>query len=771
MAIQVGGLQTDLDSIDYEVALYTDVTSKELVVDTTNFKIKLTQIRNLTRDGIVLRTLYSKLKEIWKTDSALIKLPFPMDPITDEQFDFVNGWNFDKTVNTTTKMTVDDCAGTSGVPTITTLNNFRQALNGAGTVVGITSNYAVSGTGIAPGARVIAVVSDTELTLDTPNVGPVSGTLTFWSKVDYTYNLIRTGGWSVKNASGVSTEEWANIITLGQLGPERTTKSILTTATTTNSNVITLANTTGIVVGSFVAAPGVYLGTTVVEVINTTQIRVTRTVATLAIGVVVTIRPADRVWYQISDDVNVIPEEAVLHGAIDQSIQIYGDVSNGDFDYRTPAIGRVFTREQGYTYDVATLADIGISTLTYQTYRFSLTSESDALRITHSDAEISSNGIFPTSSPYADMTITWYDEPQPRVISGSTYFFNVIIDADTTATGLFGKATAEEIYEYVQWALRRRVGVDIDADSTVTRLGFTTRELLRFEGNNLYTIYDAIDGGVYIDHFKEQDINRIVFSDNTDRQFPYVSFGTITFDTNFANDGINSKYTLFYKQINNQRHAASFVGTCSGTTLTVTNIISDSLTVGDAIVGLQPNTVIVSQSSGSTGREGNYTVNIAQAVPDKNLFAYRGTSLAYGTDHAVIVKAFSSDLSGDGSHDIRGSLNGNINFVVYDYDWDSNLQCAWIPSNRYRIGDEFRHSIFPGFPATWYRVTTAYTSGSEFSEGIDGINAVITTGPSVVLVAIGRNNAQYFKQEGIVAKSNTNLIAATSNLERNYSGT
>jgi hypothetical protein len=768
MARHAGGLQTDPDSIDYEIALFTAVTTKELVVDTTNLKIKLTQVRNLTRDGIVLKTLYSKLKEIWKSDNNLIKLPFPLEPITDEQFDFVNGWNFDQTINTTTKMTMPDCVGTSGLATVTTTNNFRTALNGAGVAVGITPNYFVSGTGIAPGAKVVSVVSDTEITLDTPHVGSVSGTLTFWSKVDYTYNLVRTGGWAVKDTAGVSIEEWAGIITLGQLGPQQITLDKLTSATTTASNIITLNNTTGIIQGSFVAAPGVYLGTTVLAVLSSSQISVTRTIASLASGVVVTIRPADRVWYQFSDDVEVYPEEAALHGAIDQSIQIYGDETAGDFDYRTPAIGRVFTREQGYTYDIATIADIGIEILTYQVYRFSLTSESDALRITHTDAEISSNGLVPTASPYADMTITWYDDAQPRVISGSTYFFNVIIDADTTASGQFGKATAEEIYEYVQWALRRREGVDIDADSTVTRLGFTTRELIRFEGNNLYTIYDESDGGVYIDHFKQDDINRIIFSDNTDRQFPYVSFGTLIFDPNFAADGANAKYTLFYKQINDRRPKAVFKGTCSGTTLTVTDIISNSISVGDTIYGGLPNTVITALGSGDGGT-GTYTVNIAQAYPEQTLTAYRGTSLAWSTDTAVIVTAFSSDLSGNGSQEIRGALTGNISHIVYDYDWDSNDQCAWLSSNRYNVGDEYRYSTFDGSPATWYRVTSAYTSGSSWSSIVDGASAVTIIGPTVILVAVGRTNGQYFRQEGVIAKSNTNLINATSNLERNYS--
>jgi hypothetical protein len=46
--------------------------------------------------GVALQTIYSFLKEEWKDDANLIKYPFPMIPITDEQFEFTNGWDLDK---------------------------------------------------------------------------------------------------------------------------------------------------------------------------------------------------------------------------------------------------------------------------------------------------------------------------------------------------------------------------------------------------------------------------------------------------------------------------------------------------------------------------------------------------------------------------------------------------------------------------------------------------------------------------------------------------
>ena len=42
--------------------------------------------------GVDLQALYSFIKEQWKSQADLIKYPFPMEAITAEQFEFINGW-------------------------------------------------------------------------------------------------------------------------------------------------------------------------------------------------------------------------------------------------------------------------------------------------------------------------------------------------------------------------------------------------------------------------------------------------------------------------------------------------------------------------------------------------------------------------------------------------------------------------------------------------------------------------------------------------------
>jgi hypothetical protein len=686
MAITVGGKIEDPDSIDYEIALYTAPTSKELVIDTTNYIIKLTRTGNLTEDGITLKCLYSKLIEIWATDAVLITLPFPINPITDESFEFINGWNLDNTINSTTKISVTSCTGYAGQYTLVTSGNFNDE--------NVFVDAYIIGANIAPGAKVYSIDSNTQISLTQPHVGDVYATATFYSDLDYTYNLIRTSGWAVKaNVGAPSSEEYAGVVGLGSFGAQGKNKTLAVTGTITSNAAILVADTSSVKVGSFVAGVNVPYGTRVVSVDSNAQFTVSKTISSMPSGALVTLRSEQRSYAQIGESYYP-PVYAIQHGPSDQPIKIYGNLTHGNYDIRTPNVAQYYLREQGYTHSQISLADIGYSTLTYQVYRGTLSNELD-IHVADNDSAISIDGITVTGSPYDKMSITWYDTPQARVINGTTCYFSVIIDADTTAE-TYGTATIDEIYTYVQWALRRDSTVDIDA-GTGSKIGLLTRELLRFVGDTLYTLYDSSDGGVYIDHFKLTDINNLVFADdsNQNRSFSYVAFGKFIFNNYLLFDAENAKYSLFYKQIN--------------------------------------------QAS---------------------------SSKAFGTRDAEIVQAFSFDPMGVGMYNITGNFAGSTTTISFDYDHDSNAQCAWLPFNSYNIDDEYYYKV--DNVTTWYRIVIPYISSSTWIPVLDGVSSIIIEGPSVVLVAIGLQQAQYISQEGVIARSDRNTIYAVAQIEKNY---
>ena len=74
----------------------TLVDTTDIVVNTTAKTIQIKTTGAVTdagaTGGVAGQCLYSWLKEKWKTNSTYIKFPFPMEAITPEQFEFINGW-------------------------------------------------------------------------------------------------------------------------------------------------------------------------------------------------------------------------------------------------------------------------------------------------------------------------------------------------------------------------------------------------------------------------------------------------------------------------------------------------------------------------------------------------------------------------------------------------------------------------------------------------------------------------------------------------------
>ena len=96
-AFNPANIIVDPDQLSATVRLAAEawVLADEVLIDTVAKKIQLGVKGTFTADGVTLKCLYSFLKEQWKNNISLIKFPFPMTPITDEQFEFYNGWNLD----------------------------------------------------------------------------------------------------------------------------------------------------------------------------------------------------------------------------------------------------------------------------------------------------------------------------------------------------------------------------------------------------------------------------------------------------------------------------------------------------------------------------------------------------------------------------------------------------------------------------------------------------------------------------------------------------
>ena len=208
-------------------------------------------------------------------------------------------------------------------------------------------------------------------------------------------------------------------------------------------------------------------------------------------------------------------------GAVNQGIQTFGDATNGNFDKRSDTL-TLYIRSQGNTYASATSTSIGLTALNYIANRFPLAEATDS-KISASDVTIAS------TAPYTGMSITY--GAVTRSIGGVSYNFNIVVNGNN--------GTTQQIYEFVQYSLRLATDIDAGAGSQV---GFLADDLMRFEGDTLKTTT-----GVAIDNFLASDRNNLVFKDTggTDRTFPFLATGTLSFNTNLVNDA-SAIFRMFF---------------------------------------------------------------------------------------------------------------------------------------------------------------------------------------------------------------------------------
>jgi len=439
------------------------------------------------------------------------------------------------------------------------------------------------------------------------------------------------------------------------------------------------------------------------------EVNASGTVTAEYVGVISlgTLNAGTQVYYQQVDGGSTT--NFVLEGVVNQAIQVYN--FTGPVDTRSYL--KLFAREQGDTYASSQLSDIGVTTMTYQVYRFPLATGDD-IKITTPDIDIDSNsdGIADVV-PYSGMTITFYDTPQARTIGTSSYNFGVIIDGNN--------GTAEEIYEFVQWSLRQTTDIDADSDSLIGRIA---PELLRFVGDTLETLFvqnpDSGGGGVFIDNFQTADINRLVFRDNLNvtRTFPFTANLTLNFSTTLQTDS-NAIYRVFFTNDDAGDNLGNDFAT-SGATIPRSNLdyttttrerTSNVSTLTTATPnGLSVGDVIEIEGVGGTGYTGVYVVSLINSTTS---FSYPNT----GSDEGN-----TADTSGV-VYKLMGGLVGGSSSVQYGYDYDTNDQ-------------------------------RGTASAGEIAP--------------ITVVAIGLSNAQYVLATGTIDRTNANIVTLTAPTERNY---
>lgn len=452
---------------DFLTGSAVDDGTKNVYINVLSGTVKLVQTGALSTDGVTLKALYSFLKEQWKNDpntQNLAAFPFPMTPITDESFEFGDGWD----------------------------------------LANDASRY-----------------------------------------------LIRTAGWTVKNKSAAAvTQKWAGIIGLGsiesndQLYFDQLSGSVNAQLTgQINQAVLILSDSNGDGNYDFNNRNSFKLfvreqGQTFDDA-NLTDI-----------GVTTMDSQAYRFPIGTATDLKITNPDNLVSGTNYPYNEILVRYFTGSFkrDVDTTNLARHF----GIVIDVGTHSGVdgaftsGQSVLTSSAGGISGSNFVGGTLVVHSGSAKGTYNLAGNVPQAGDR------------ISISTTFPSSMTSASYTLykSASLG-ATAEQIYEKVQYLLRQNTNICSVATGSVIQkniVGKTSDLLLQFVGDTLeagtLNPTSPVSGsspGVIIEGFSSADTNRLTFRDigGTNRTYPFVAVLTLNFGSNLVSD-VSASYWVYF---------------------------------------------------------------------------------------------------------------------------------------------------------------------------------------------------------------------------------
>lgn len=688
---------------------------KSVHVDTGARKIWLLSQGSLSSDGVTLQALYSFLKEEWKDDATLIPYPFPITAITPEQFELSSDWEF-------ASDGIRKLVRTGGWREIDLDDNIKREYMGIVTLgsfedSGADQAYYQVGTdptdtGAAINFTYFGPVNEPILTFK-EIIGPTAS-LNFNSSSQLTRG---SGSWitdGVKVGSQITIRDAENGGNIGTFSVTVVTALVITvsgTPFTTNAD-----DDTAVVAINYRNAVKLFLRVRDGDTNGKTyaQSNLAAIGVTSVDNKVFRFPLSNAADLKISEtDVNIAadsPYTSIVTRYFDQAFS--RDVDSGT------------DRNFGIVIDVGTHSGVDGST-----------SASGNVLTT------AEGGIITAGNPFAGGTLTIHEGSDAGVytISGNPTATTVTITTTfvnggsnqsfTLQRGTPIVATAEEIYEKVQYLLRQASDVDSTGDVVTGR---TADSLLTFVGDTLKcgtstpTNPNGGGSGVIIEGFDSGDTNRLAFVDNlgVERTYPFVAAGTVAFNANLVSDG-SAKYWMFYEYTERFTNTGFALSSASGSTATLTSSTTDlttELASGDYIA-LSGFTDAANngvwECTGAPAGSGPWTVALRKYDGDTVANQSSGASISLDKNPVNSPDAIIVD-DNDGA-DITGTIIGaTVNFT---FDYDGNNQGG----------------------------------------------RTVATDAVVRLRAIGLNTAQFVESTGTITRATGLSFSLVASLERNYS--
>jgi hypothetical protein len=512
----------------------TDDSSTEVYINTSAKTVKLVANGDLSTDGVTLKCLYSFLKEEWRNDpnsKNLAAFPFPLTPITDESFEFGEGWDFADntsrylirtagwTVKNVSGNTTQKWAGIIGLGTIESDDQlyFQQATGGAAANVQLTGQI----------NQAVQIYRDDDGDANTAEGSDFNYT-------GYFKLFVREAAQLYDSASlddiGVTTMD--SIAYRFPISTGTDLKIQANDAIVALSSAISAASWTGgVATIDTTAAHGVA---------NQSFVRITDVVPDgYNVRGIATVTDANSFTIAIASDPGSYTSGGNVHSMYyDIRVRYFDQAFSRDVDSTTE-------RDFGIVIDVGTHSGVDGAT----TLGGTVLTTAEAGIDTSANLYVGGNLVVHEGNNAGTYVISAANSTAFTINSAT--WANTLTNLSFTAYPPTAKAIpadAEDIYTKVQYLLRQPSDIDSTDQSVV---GKTADELLQFIGDTLKTLYagnpNAGGNGVFISGFLAADTNRIIFTDNIEeeRQFPFVAALTLNFGDNLKND-TSAKYWVYF---------------------------------------------------------------------------------------------------------------------------------------------------------------------------------------------------------------------------------
>lgn len=480
--------------------------SDEIHLDTINRTFYFKAQSNLSSNGtgVTGQALYSWFKDRWKFVDTLPQYDFPMVSITNEQFEFVDGYNPDDGVDlSNSSVGYGDITFSDANPdTIVSGGavNFETAGVKGGdllTVANSTSN---------DGQYRVLSVSGSTITLDNSEAvtaGADSNFIRFFtnevlqsSSNVKTREMIRTAGWSELNQDGTLNRRYSGIISLGALDENDQVYYIQSNNTlvaneptnftylaevnqgvqiygdNTNSDLNAASHDNTVLAAATIS----FSGSTISDSGNGLNV--------FGIGNLIRITGTDfnNGLYAVTANTSTGATLTVDDTFTTETAGNTFVLTEVGFDYK--AYFRMYVRTRAKSYGDSQLADIGVTDMTTIAYRFPLTNSNDIdINLTaDTDLDANSDGTADID-PYQNVTITYLSANFRGTYTTATSYFvdDVIQDTSVTSPQWFivtGAGTSD--------------GSNVGTEGTVTFATYSGQRLVEESPNFTYSAYDVI---------------------------------------------------------------------------------------------------------------------------------------------------------------------------------------------------------------------------------------------------------------------------------------